>query len=196
MCGRFFLDVSFEEILSQYDLSVLEGVYDSREELFPTQPILTIVNRKGTLKAVPMKWGMTLPTLKKPIINARAETVHDKRLFTTAIEKRRCLIPASGYYEWMIGSEQKKQKMKIILPDTPLFAFAGLYNVYEIEGKKIAMASILTMDAAPCIAHIHDRMPVILTGDYRLGYLEPTIAFKLKHYESLNHTYPLLAQKA
>ena len=196
MCGRFFLDASFEEILSQYDLSVLEGAYESRVDLFPTDPVLTIVNRKGVIKAVAMKWGMTLPTLKGPLINARAETVHDKVTFHTAIEKRRCLIPASGYYEWLTAGNDKKEKMKMTLSETPLFAFAGLYNVYEIEGVKVAMTSILTMDGAPSIAHIHDRMPVILTGDYRYGYLEPNISFKLNHYRALNHQYAFQIEKA
>lgn len=192
MCGRFFLDVSFDEILSQYDLKVLEGAYEERYEIFPTQAVITIVKRKSALKAVPMSWGIVTPYLKKPVINARAESLIQKKLFATAIEKRRCVIPASGYFEWQKLSDTKKMKNKIWVEDEPIIGMAGVYNVYEIVGEKKAMASILTIDAAASIREIHDRMPLLLTKEMAKRYLDDD-HFDVSSYQSQAHHLPIKA---
>jgi putative SOS response-associated peptidase YedK len=194
MCGRYFLDVSFDEILSQYDLNRLESAYEERYEIFPTQSVLAIVERKERLKAVCVDWGIKTPYLKRPVINARSEEVFQKKLFATAIIKRRCIIPASGYYEWQNTETAKKIKTKIWVENEALIGLAGVYNVYEINGEKKVMASILTLDAAESIKAIHNRMPLMLTKEMGLAYLRDD-KFDLNTYKKHSQSLILLSER-
>jgi putative SOS response-associated peptidase YedK len=194
MCGRYFLDVSFDEILSQYDLNRLEDAYEERLEIFPTQSVIAVVERKDVLKAVCMDWGIKTPYLKRAVINARAEEIDHKRLFATAIAKRRCILPASGYYEWQKSETTKKIKTKIWVKDHALIGLAGVYNVYEVSGQKLVMASILTLDAAESIRSIHDRMPLLLTKDMGLTYLRDE-KFNLESYKEQTQNLNLLSER-
>jgi putative SOS response-associated peptidase YedK len=98
------------------------------------------------------------------MINARSETVDSKPSFRTAFKKRRCLIPADGFYEWK-GPKGSKQPMYITVPDEEPFGFAGLWEYWDDKGKAdepILSCTILTTDASESIKEIHHRMPVIL----------------------------------
>jgi putative SOS response-associated peptidase YedK len=101
------------------------------------------------------------------MINARSETVDSKPSFRNAFRKRRCLIPADGFYEWK-GQKGSKQPVFIALPDEKPFGFAGLWEVWDDKGKAeepLFTCTILTTDASPSIQDIHHRMPVILTPE-------------------------------
>jgi len=104
------------------------------------------------------------PSIGNKMINARSETVDSKPSFKNAFKKRRCLIPADGFYEWK-GPKGSKQPVYITLPDGEPFGFAGLWAVWDDKGKAeepLYTCTIITTDASPPIQDIHHRMPVIL----------------------------------
>jgi putative SOS response-associated peptidase YedK len=108
------------------------------------------------------------------MINARAETVAEKPAYRAAFKRRRCLIAADGFYEWKPGTP-KKQPFYIRLKGGEPFAFAGLWEHWEQEGKKIESCTIIVTDANKLMAPIHDRMPVILAPQEYDRWLDPAL---------------------
>ncbi|MEX2618366.1 MAG: SOS response-associated peptidase [Alphaproteobacteria bacterium] len=115
-----------------------------------------------------MRWGL-VPSWAKDVnagpllINARADTVADKPSFRNAFRRRRCLIPADGFYEWRAQPTGPKQPMRIALPGNALFAFAGIWEHWQAaEGSELESCAIVTTDANAQLYDIHTRMPVIL----------------------------------
>ena len=132
----------------------------------PGQTQLVITN-KGTRTIESMAWGIMPSWAKesgKALINARSETLAEKPTFRDAFKNRRCLVPASGYYEWK-REDGNKIPYYFYRTDEPLFAFAGLYSE---DGKYV----IVTTAASQVISHIHDRMPVILSTDGEKHWLD------------------------
>jgi putative SOS response-associated peptidase YedK len=114
------------------------------------------------------------PSIGNKMINARSETVDSKPSFRNAFKKRRCLIPADGFYEWT-GKKGSKQPVFITLPDGEPFGFAGLWEVWDDKGKAeepLFTCTILTTDASPSIQDIHHRMPVILKPEAFKDWIE------------------------
>src|SRR5262249_26635385 len=105
-------------------------------------------------------------------INARAETVADKPTFRAAFKARRCLIPASGYYEWKHEGKAKRPHF-IHPPDGRLFAFAGLWDVWAKGAAPVESCSIITTTANEATRHLHERMPVILDREHFAAWLDP-----------------------
>ena len=151
MCGRFTLRTPHFQLLEQF-----QAVIDPRFNIAPTQsvPVVRVIAQKREL--VPLRFGLT--TSQGQLINARSETVATKPTFRESFRKRRCLIPADGFYEWQrVG--KKKQPFFIRMKDHSGFAFAG---IWQDEGF-----AILTTQANELVAPLHDRMPVILEpADY------------------------------
>ncbi len=153
----------------------LEAAYN----IAPTQEVLAIVsNFKGTRGLVALKWGLIPewakdPSIASKLINARSETAHQKPSFRDSFRQRRCLIPASGFYEWQKGS---KQPVYIHCKDQETFAFAGLYSFWKSPaGRRIATCSVLTTAANQEIASIHHRMPVILKPESHALWLDKSV---------------------
>lgn len=113
-----------------------------------------------------MQWGFTLPDRKVPIINARSETAADKPLFSSSVQYRRCLLPASGYYEW------DQQRNKYTIGHGKPFYMAGIFRP---EDDHITRFCIMTQTPAPALTHIHDRMPVILQRDAAKAWLNGSL---------------------
>jgi putative SOS response-associated peptidase YedK len=118
------------------------------------------------------RWGLIPSGMtekpKVPHINARAETVHSKPLFREAFSRRRCLIPATGFYEWEQRADGK-QPWRYRRNDLEPFAFAGLWEFARIDGDEILSAAIIVGNPNDLVAHVHDRMPVMLMPeDYDL----------------------------
>jgi putative SOS response-associated peptidase YedK len=111
------------------------------------------------------------------MINARMETIAQKPSFKTAFVKRRCLVPADGYYEWSkTGTARNKQPFRIVLKSRELFAFAGLWDEWKNEeGEKIQSYTIITTEADSLVSKIHPRMPVILRPENEDKWIDPTI---------------------
>ena len=145
----------------------------------PGQKILSVVRLEdGGNKAVNLHWGL-IPSWSKDrkissrLINARAETLTEKPSFRNACQHRRCLIPATGFFEWRT-TETGKKPYHIHQPGNALFAFAGLWEHWEHEQETVYSCAIITTAANDKIAPIHDRMPVIITPDFYNRWLDKT----------------------
>lgn len=173
MCGRYYIaDEDAAEDLRQIigEINRRNNIGDrpvkTAGEIFPTDLAPVLANNKNMRPAAfAMEWGYTLPDGRR-IINARSETAHEKGMFKDGLKNRRCLIPASSYFEW-----ETREKEKIRYDIRPVgngtLYMAGLYR---IEGDK-AVFTILTREPAESIAFIHNRMPVMLPGDMKNDWL-------------------------
>ena len=167
MCSRYFLDADGNIIAYTFRVPVQERIR-TRFNIAPTQEAPVIrVDRQGAREAALLRWGL-VPSWAKELavgnkmINARAEGIEAKPSFRAAIRARRCLVPATGFFEWK-GIAGRKQPFAITLPDRPLFAFAGLWETWKPrEGDTVETFTIVTTDANDAVGEIHDRMPVIL----------------------------------
>jgi len=181
MCGRFTLTTHLGAIAKRFGVSrFLEEVgHAPRYNVAPTQTVI-VVNDDGTRHLAEMRWGLIPswakdPTIGNRMINARAETVATKPAFRVALRKRRCIIPADGFYEWQpLG--RRKQPVYIALESREPFGFAGLWESWTSpEGEEMRSCTIITTEANELLRPIHDRMPVILTRDAEAIWLDPTI---------------------
>jgi len=169
MCGRFNLLATPEQLLETFALEQVPG-YRISYNIAPGQKILGIVRPdRNELRAVSLDWGL-VPSWAKDskighaLINARAETLGDKPSFKTAYRKRRCLIPATGFYEWQ-KTENGKQAYHVCREDRRLFAFAGLWEHWEQGANTLYTCTIITTAANALMQPIHERMPVIIAAD-------------------------------
>jgi putative SOS response-associated peptidase YedK len=167
MCGRYSLAADMD-LFAKYFEVFMEGVeYSPRYNIAPGQnaPVVTGSGEKGRLSV--MRWGLTPEWMKEKkggrlLINARAETLYQKPTFRRSLENRRCLIPADGFYEWT-KQNGAKLPMRIVLPDIPVFAFAGIWDeALTDRGLKEPSFCIITTAASKEMAAIHSRMPAIL----------------------------------
>ena len=142
-------------------------------------------NKQGNMAVFPMIWGFTHESTSKPIINCRIETADQKALWKDSWFRRRCIIPASWYYEWGIppsaigfrnANEQRsiKKEKYVIQPEGAVITYlAGLYRYEEHYGMQVPMFSILTRAAVEPVRTIHDRMPVMLDKDNLKEWIRP-----------------------
>jgi putative SOS response-associated peptidase YedK len=174
MCGRYYIDPESEELaIKKIIREVNERFRNTPQlaqmktgEIYPTDIVPVLTSESPVL----MKWGFTRFEGKGQVINARLETASKKPMFSKSLARHRCLVPASCFFEWK-KQERKKQKYAIGLQNT-LF-MAGLYR-FE-KDRSIPSFVILTRPAAPGIAFIHHRMPVILAPDTHKNWLRGSI---------------------
>lgn len=159
--------------MSLFDLNPVEPRYN----IAPTQTIVGITD-EGERQARAFRWGL-IPfwakdaTIGSKMINARSETVAEKPSFRHALAKRRCLIPADGFYEWQKGPGGKTPTY-VRFRDGRLFAFAGLWETWTPpEGSAVATCTVLTTEPNELMAPIHNRMPVILEPADESTWLDP-----------------------
>ena len=170
MCGRYTLRVSPAELAEIF--AVLNSIeWSPRYNVAPTQivPAVRPVRESSGRELALVRWGLIPswaddPKIGSGLINARAESVATKPAFRSALRKKRCLIPADGFYEWKaIPSQKTKQPYLITVKDQPVFAFAGLWEHWTSpEGQRLDTCTIITTDANELMSSVHDRMPVIL----------------------------------
>jgi len=141
-------------------------------EIRPTDiaPVIATSASHRTVGAYPMRWGFQHPTRGMLVFNTRSETAAEKPLFCTSISDRRCLIPASGYYEWQ-KADGKKTKFSFFSGSHEPLYLAGLY--LRSSHDKLPLFTILTRDATAELKAIHARMPVILPKERMMGWLSP-----------------------
>lgn len=171
MCGRFTLRTPPAVLLEHFRLTSSPAP-SPRYNIAPTQEI-GVVRPTGEQQRefVGMRWGLVPHWAKDPsigsrMINARSETAATTPAFRDSYRRRRCLIPADGFYEWKKVGRQK-QPYLIHLKSGDLFAFAGLWDRWGNESQRLETCTILTMAASDALRDLHDRMPVILrTTDY------------------------------
>lgn len=166
MCGRFLL-VDIEKVPERFNVRIYEKLdLRKRYNISPGQPV-QIIFQESPNKMETAKWGLIPHWAKDPsignrMINARAESLLEKPAFRESLIRRRCLIPANGFYEWKKEGSEKIPYL-IHIKDFSLFAFAGLYDLWEDEkGNMIRTFTIITTYANSFMKEIHDRMPVIL----------------------------------
>ena len=188
MCGRFTLHTPENELVRFFVPQLLPGIipffpaYTPRFNIAPTQTVLTIRTKAHDegFEVVPMRWGL-IPSWSKsltgpPLFNARSETVAEKPSFRTAFRRRRCLIPADGFYEWQVLSPKQKQPQYITLRTGQPFAFAGLWESWQPpDGSRIESCTILTTAANTLMQQFHDRKPVILSPAEFAPWLDPEL---------------------
>lgn len=166
MCGRFNLRATPAELQQFFDM-FREPDVTPRYNIAPTQTTLVCrLDEQGERELVPLRWGL-IPSWSKDLrigaslINARSETITEKPSFRTAFRKRRCLVPASGFYEWIREGKQK-HPYHIHRQDDGLFAMAGVWETWRGAESPIESFSIITTSANALMRPLHDRMPVIL----------------------------------
>lgn len=176
MCGRFSLTTPTEGLRALFGFDELPNL-PPRYNIAPTQDVagVRLAGDDGKPSFTLFRWGLIPSWAKDPsigsrMINARAETVAEKPAFRAAFRRRRCLIPADGFYEWEKLPDGGKQPWRVTLEGGKPFAFAGLWEDWlGADGSEVETCTIVTTDAALSIAEIHHRMPVILDpGDFTL----------------------------
>ncbi len=183
MCGRYTLFASAGTLKSLFQIEIL-GELPPRYNIAPGGAILAVRPAKSNppnqdREPALFQWGLIPswskdPTIGARMINARAETAAAKPAFRAAMKRRRCLIPASGFYEWA-KADAVKQPFYIRMKDDKPFAFAGLWEQWCGEdGSEIDSCTILTTDANDFLKPIHHRMPVIVHPDDYNRWLDPT----------------------
>lgn len=173
MCGRFTLTADADTLRQAFDLtdssSAALAELTPRYNIAPSQPVAAVVaDPDGGRKLAFFKWGLIPSWAKDPkigyrMINARAETVAEKPAFRAALRKRRCLIPADGFYEWK-KEGRVKTPMYVQLKSGDPFAFAGLYEFWKPPDSEVLVGSCTLITTTPnaLMEKIHDRMPVVL----------------------------------
>jgi putative SOS response-associated peptidase YedK len=180
MCGRFARIVSDRTLREKYRLERMAQLRDGYN-IAPQQSIGAVRTAEDGRELVLLKWGLIPSWSKDPKIafkltNARAETVDEKPSFRSAFKQRRCIIPATGFFEWKREAKQK-QPFYIHPHGEELFSFAGLWETWhDPEGEIVESCAVITTEANELMRPIHDRMPVILNWEGEEVWLNPRSA--------------------
>lgn len=171
MCGLYSLSKTPRETKAWFKYQEDED-FPPRAHVAPGQPIGVVRMENGARHFALVRWGFIPSWVKevkpgKPLINARGETVMEKPSFRNAMRRRRCLVPADGYYEWS-GAEGRKVPFFVQQADKGLFALAGLWEHWMgADGSELETATLMTIAPNAELSTIHDRMPVVIApGDY------------------------------
>jgi putative SOS response-associated peptidase YedK len=169
MCGRYAQRTDPKRLAKEFKVAEVINAAP-RYNIAPTQEVLAVRESSDGREMTLYKWGL-VPSWAKDasigakLINARSETVTEKPSFREAFKRRRCIIPADGFYEWQ-RLEGRKQPFFFRMRDERPFGFAGLWERWEDEGGKVINScAILTTEANEVLRPVHDRMPVILHPD-------------------------------
>jgi putative SOS response-associated peptidase YedK len=184
MCGRYTVR-SIQPVAELFGIA-LPPEFQPRYNVAPTQDVLVVraasneqatAARRGDL----MRWGLVPSwaedaSIGNRMINARAETAATRPAFRDAMKRRRCLIPADGFYEWQVREDSKRKQPHLIrMKDGRPFGFAGLWDTWRRGGEPLETFTILTTSPNELVANIHNRMPVIVApGDFD-RWLDPKI---------------------
>jgi putative SOS response-associated peptidase YedK len=183
MCGRYSFSLPPEAIRELFRVVTVLNL-QPRYNIAPTQIVPVIgLERNGERALKMFHWGL-IPHWSKampggpPLINARSEGIANSKMFGEAFQRRRCLVPADGFYEWNKDKSLKdKTPWRIVDPERPAFAFAGVWEGWRNpEGEIIRSFAIITTNANEKLSHIHDRMPVILKREDEDAWLDPNNA--------------------
>ena len=198
MCGRYGASWGVDDLVAEFDLNAVDVPVEERLEadynVAPTKPVYAVVTRRGrdepqgaepTRRLVALRWGLVPFWAKDPkvgarMINARVETVGEKPAFREAFAKRRCLLPADGYYEWYTQKAGGKQPFFIRRRDGGTLAMAGLYEFWRDPAKDrddpsawLRTAAVITTTASDAIGEIHDRQPMFVEPAAWSTWLDP-----------------------
>lgn len=176
MCGLYSFRKTPEETRNLFK-HVEQPDFPPRAHVAPGSPIAIVRYDQGQRHFALVRWGFIPSWAKevkpgKPLINARAETVLDKPTFRNAMRRRRCLIPADGFYEWLGDQPGRKIAYFIHRQDNGLFAFAGLWEHWMgPDGSELETAAIITTAPNREVSQVHDRMPVVIAPEHHEAWL-------------------------
>ncbi len=179
MCGRYSLTASIAELGERFEFGPPWPDHPPRYNIAPTQHVLTVVGG-GARRAGLMRWGLIPPwardaSIGNRMINARAETAAERPSFRAALRRRRCLVPADGFYEWR-RTALGRRPMRITLASGEPFAMAGLWERWRgPAGEDVASCAILTTEPNELMRTIHDRMPVIVPRELEGLWLDASV---------------------
>jgi putative SOS response-associated peptidase YedK len=181
MCGRFVRKSTITVIEDEFDIYEVQWAFEPSYNIAPSQDVACVIGNGGN-RLVKFRWGLVPfwaedPSIGYKMINARAETIAQKRSFARAFRKQRCLVIADGFYEWRkIADAKRKIPMYVHLHGERPFGFAGLYENWKSkDGKVLQSCTIITTQPNELMAPIHNRMPVIIAPDKRNIWLDSTI---------------------
>lgn len=172
MCGRFTITLDPEAVRQGLELKEMPADWVQRYNVAPSQPV-AVVTDADERRALWMKWGLIPfwakdPAIGNKMINARSETLIEKPSFKQAFAKRRCLVIADGFYEWQKGAGPKGRSQPYLFRRTggEPFTFAGLWEQWKSPANELVQTcTIITCAANEMVAPVHERMPVMLSGD-------------------------------
>ncbi|MEU3472095.1 SOS response-associated peptidase [Rhodococcus sp. NPDC006774] len=193
MCGRYASTRSDSDLQAVFDIAETVGAeVPPSYNVAPTQTVRTVLERApkdepeadAVRQLRSVRWGL-IPSWAKDakigsrLINARSETITEKPSFKKAASRRRCIVPADGYYEW---EKRDGAKVPYFLHEEGVLAMAGLYELWrdptkaeDDEARWVWSVTVLTSPAADALGHIHDRSPVVLPPDLRASWLDPGV---------------------
>ena len=179
MCGRFGLFVTPEVLEEYFSLDDLVAAVEPRYNLTPGRAVAVVREREGQRRLDALQWGL-IPfwakdaTIGRKLVNARLDSIAETPAYREAWKRRRCLIPASGFYEWSGPKDGRKRPYFIRPGSEPLLALAGLWERWRTPaGEKLETCVIVTTDANALLAPIHDRMPLLIPRDAQALWLDP-----------------------
>lgn len=189
MCGRFTLHHSTEQVAKRFEIQKVLFSLDARYNIAPSQPVAAVLQNGEERVLDALKWGLVPswaddPAIGNRMINARAETLREKPSFKRALQRRRCLVPADGFYEWSKGhssdkSLNSKTPLHIKMKSGELFAFAGLWDEWRPKDHKDAeplrTCTLVTSTPNELISKVHHRMAVILKPEFEAAWLDPEL---------------------
>ena len=171
MCGRMALTLPHDAIAQVFDAAPANDLPPvPNYNVCPTAQVATVTSDAETRHLRPMRWGF-VPHWYKAVndgpllINARAETIAEKPAFRAACRERRCLVPASGFYEWTRLEDGTKLPWYITRRDGAPLAFAGIWQDWERGGEALSSCAVVTTGANEAMSQVHHRIPVILEQD-------------------------------
>ena len=179
MCGRFTLTQPASAVAERFGAQYVLFEFSPRYNIAPSQPVAVVI-QDGGRRLEACRWGLVPFWAKDPeignrLINARAETLAEKPAFKYSLARRRCLIPADGFYEWR-KEGNRRVPMYIRRRDGGLFAFAGLWDEWQSpDGSPLRTCTIITTQPNSLIAPIHYRMPAILKPENEMLWLDPAL---------------------
>ena len=181
MCGRYASSRGAHELVDHFGVEEPpEQVLPPSYNVAPTDPVYAVLQRGEQRSLRVLRWGL-VPSWAKDakgaarLINARQETVGSKPAFRAAYARRRCLLPADGYYEWQQDGARKQPWFLTSRDGDPL-AMAGLYEVWAPEGgERLWTCTVLTTDAAGELGHVHDRSPLLVPREDWARWLDPEV---------------------
>lgn len=181
MCGRFVRKSTITVIEDEFDIYEVQWAFEPSYNIAPSQDVACVIGNGGN-RLVKFRWGLVPfwaddPSIGYKMINARAETVAQKKSFARAFKKQRCLVVADGFYEWRkLADGKRKIPMYVHLRENRPFGFAGLYENWKSkDGTVLQTCTIITTQPNELMVSIHNRMPVIIAADKRKTWLDPQI---------------------
>lgn len=183
MCGRYAFTRKSQDLIDEFDvaLDVGEEYLEPDYNVAPTKPVPAILVGAAGRELHTARWGLLPgwardPSVGSRMINARVETVHQKPVFKKAFARRRCLLPADGYFEWITSPDGAKRPFFIHPRDGGIMAMAGLFELWRPPaGEPFLTCTIITTAAIDELGHIHDRMPMFIDKERREAWLDPAL---------------------